>query len=64
MGQSPPSDTLIFAYIFSITLGMTVAVYLLRGLRILTFIPGGLLSILILLSISSGIIYGILKTRR
>ncbi|MGQ4649672.1 hypothetical protein [Lyngbya aestuarii] len=64
MSSSPPSDTLKFAYTFGITLAITVFVYLLRGFGLLTFIPGGVIYLLILLSIATGIIYGIQKTRR
>ncbi len=64
MSPSPPSDTLIYAYIFAISLAVTVFVYVLRGLGILTFIPGGVLWLLILLTIGTGIVYGIQKTRR
>jgi len=41
--------------IFFIVLGITIAVWLLRGFGILTFIPGGSLWVLILLSITTGI---------
>jgi hypothetical protein len=53
-----------FAYIFSITLGSAILVYLLRGFRIVTFLPGGVLLVLIVLAISSGITYGVLITKR
>lgn len=66
MKQFTPSETLIFAYIFSVTLGITLVMYILRGLAIpgFTAIPGGILWMLILLSITTGIIYGVQKTRR
>lgn len=51
-------------YIFASVLGLTIAIYLLRGMGVLGFIPGGTLWVLILLSIASGIAYGIQKTRR
>lgn len=51
-------------YIFASVLGLTIAIYLLRGMGVLGFIPGGTLWVLILLSIASGIFYGIQKTRR
>jgi hypothetical protein len=38
--------------------------YLLRGFEIVTFIPGGILWFLILLSIGTGLVYGVQKTRR
>ncbi len=53
-----------FAYIFSITLGLSILVYLLRGFQVVTFVPGGILLILILLAIASGFTYSILITKR
>lgn len=41
--------------IFFILLGTTVLVWLLRGLGVLTFIPGGVIWLLILLSVVTGI---------
>ena len=52
------------AYIFASLVGLTTMLYLLRGMGVLGFMPGGTLWILILLSIASGIAYGIYKTRR
>ncbi|CCI15769.1 conserved hypothetical protein [Microcystis aeruginosa PCC 9806] len=43
---------------------VTVLVYVLRGMGILSFLPGGLILLLILSSVVTGIIYGIDKTRR
>ena len=43
---------------------VTVFVYILRGMGILSFLPGGLILLLILSSVVTGIIYGIDKTRR
>lgn len=64
MSPSPPSEARKLAYAFGITLAITVIIYLLRGFGILTFLPGGIIYLLILLSIGVGIIYGIQKTRR
>ncbi|MEQ8756812.1 hypothetical protein [Coleofasciculus sp. G1-WW12-02] len=64
MSPLPPSDTLIYAYIFSISVAVTFVVYILRGFGILSFIPGGILWLLILLSIATGVIYGVQKTKR
>jgi hypothetical protein len=61
--QTPNPETLISS-IFASVVGLTVAVYLLRGFGILTFIPGGVIWILILLSIATGIAYGVQRTRR
>ena len=43
---------------------VTVLVYILRGMGILSFLPGGLILLLILSSVVTVIIYGIDKTRR
>ncbi|KAB0239422.1 hypothetical protein EZJ55_01105 [Microcystis aeruginosa EAWAG127a] len=43
---------------------VTVLVYILRGIGILSFLPGGLILLLILSSVVTGILYGIDKTRR
>jgi uncharacterized membrane protein len=42
--------------IFGILLGMSVAVWVLRGFGILTFIPGGIIWLLLLGAIAIGII--------
>ncbi|GBE75655.1 MAG: hypothetical protein ACK5N2_02685 [bacterium] len=55
------------SYLKSLFLGfllVTVLVYILRGMGILSFLPGGLILLLILSSVVTGIIYGIDKTRR
>ncbi|MFN6187901.1 MAG: hypothetical protein ACK460_17720 [Microcystis sp.] len=43
---------------------VTVLVYVLRGMGILSFLPGGLILLLILSSVVTGILYGIAKPRR
>ena len=53
-----------FSYLFSISLGLSILVYLLRGFGIVTFLPGGILLGLILLAISTFFIYSILITKR
>jgi hypothetical protein len=53
-----------FAYIFSTALGLSILLYLLRGFRIVTFFPGGILLVLIFLAVSTGFIYSILSTQR
>ena len=53
-----------FAYLFSISLGLSILVYLLRGFGIVTFIPGGILLGLIILTISTFFTYSILITKR
>ncbi|MBW4650877.1 MAG: hypothetical protein KME06_19615 [Kastovskya adunca ATA6-11-RM4] len=64
MTPTPPSDTQVLAYLFAISLAVTLIVYVLRGFTILSFLPGGVLNLLILLSIAIGIAYGVQKTRR
>jgi hypothetical protein len=49
---------------FSISVAVTIVVYIFRGLAILSFMPGGILWLLILLSIATGVIYGVQKTKR
>ncbi len=63
MNQPPPSRALIAFYIFATILSITILVYLLRGFGILGFIPGAVIWVLILLSIATGIISGVQRTR-
>ena len=53
-----------FSYLFSISLGLSILVYLLRGFGIVTLLPGGILLGLILLAISTFFIYSVLITKR
>jgi hypothetical protein len=56
-----------FAYLFSITLGLSILVYLLRGFQvelITTLMPGSILLGLIILTISTFFIYSISITKR
>jgi hypothetical protein len=56
-----------FAYLFSITLGLSILVYLLRGFQVqlvTSLMPGGVLLGLIVLAISTFFIYSILITKR
>ncbi|MBD0343565.1 MAG: hypothetical protein ICV63_01750 [Coleofasciculus sp. Co-bin14] len=64
MTPSPESQTL--TYTFAITLTITFIVYVLRGFGIpgFTALPGGVIWILILLSIVTGLAYGVQRTRR
>ncbi|MEA5627257.1 hypothetical protein [Nostoc sp. UHCC 0251] len=54
MSQSSLNRRLI--QIFGILLGISVAVWVLRGFGILTFIPGGIIWVLLLGAIAIGII--------
>ena len=53
-----------FAYIFSIALGLSILLYLLRGFRIVTFMPGGILLGSIFLAILTFFVYSISITKR
>ncbi|WP_373540277.1 hypothetical protein [Chamaesiphon sp.] len=53
-----------FAYLFSMTLGLSILIYLLRGFAVVTFLPGSVLLGLIILTISTFFIYTILITKR
>jgi hypothetical protein len=46
------------------TLLVTLGVYIFRGVGLLTFIPGGVIWLLILVTVVAGIVYGVDKTRR
>ena len=56
MSQLSKSRERILKQVFGIILGITIAVWTLRGFGILTFIPGGIIWFLILLSITTGIL--------
>lgn len=60
MSQSAKSK--ITLRIFGILLGSTILIWLLRGFGILTFIPGGLILILLVLAIAVGI-FSLLQRR-
>jgi hypothetical protein len=53
-----------FSYLLSLSLGLSILVYLLRGFGIVTFVPGGVLLGLIGLAIVTFFIYSILITKR
>ncbi|HEY9626016.1 MAG TPA: hypothetical protein V6C84_01835 [Coleofasciculaceae cyanobacterium] len=50
--------------VFLALLGVTAALWVLRGLGLLTFLPGGLLWLLILLTIGAGVVSGLQWTKR
>ena len=56
MTNSPKLRTPLFARIFGIILAITLIIWLLRGLGVLTFIPGGIIWLLLFLSIGTGVI--------
>ncbi|KAM3089609.1 hypothetical protein ACKFKG_33250 [Phormidesmis sp. 146-35] len=51
------------AVVYLVVLGLTAIVWLLRGIGLLTFIPGFILWVLILLSIALTIVNGWIETR-
>jgi hypothetical protein len=53
-----------FSYLFSLSLGLSILVYLLRGFGIVTFLPGGVLLGLIVMAIVTFFVYSILITKR
>ena len=50
--------------IFFISLMGFIALYILRGIGLLAFIPGGTIMALLMMAIISGLTWGILKTKR
>jgi hypothetical protein len=49
--------------LFTFLLTLTIVVYILRGLAILAMMPGGVIWALILMTIASGLLAALLKTR-
>lgn len=54
-----PSTTIFF-----LLLGVTITFWVLRGVGLLTFFPGGVIWVLIFLTVGAGIIDVVQKTRR
>jgi hypothetical protein len=52
------------AFLFGVIVIATIAIYVLRGIGILTFIPGGVFWLLLLLAIFTGLAYSFAKSRR
>ena len=50
--------------IFYLSLVSFIFLYLLRGIGIITFLSGGVIMMLLLTAVISGLSWGILKTRR
>ncbi|NJL00152.1 MAG: hypothetical protein HC910_06120 [Spirulinaceae cyanobacterium SM2_1_0] len=61
--MTPRSETIISS-LFFMTLGLTTVVYVLRGLAIFAFLPGGILWLLFLLSLGTGLLFLAEKMRR
>ncbi|WP_333455167.1 hypothetical protein [Microcoleus sp. Pol10D4] len=61
MTNSPRFQMRLSTRIFLTILGLTLLVWILRGVGILTFIPGGVVWILILFSFVAGILSTLLR---
>lgn len=53
-------ETIVFLFF----LGITIAVWVLRGLTLLAFLPGGVLWLLIVLTFGAGIVEFLQRTKR
>lgn len=62
--MTTPQSESIATSLFLVSSIFTVVVYLLRGFGLLSFLPGGVIWLLVLLVIGSGVFYGVEKTRR
>ncbi|MGK7925518.1 MAG: hypothetical protein AB4290_09770 [Spirulina sp.] len=60
----PPQSETIISNLFYMVVGLAILVYLLRGMGILSFIPGGVIWFLILSAIATGILFFVEKSRR
>ncbi len=49
---------------FITSLAIFVIVYILRGFDVLSFLPGGIILLLLLITLSSGLAWGIKRTLR
>jgi hypothetical protein len=54
----------VLAKIFFISLVGFITLYLLRGLGMITFLPGGIIAAFLMTAVVSGLSWGIIKTRR
>ncbi|MBW4660349.1 MAG: hypothetical protein KME15_16870 [Drouetiella hepatica Uher 2000/2452] len=50
--------------VFLALLGVATALWILRGFGLLTFLPGGILWVLMLLTIGAGVVSGLQWTKR
>ena len=55
---------LMLSKIFYLSLMGFIFLYLLRGIGMITFLPGGVIMILLIAAVISGLTWGILKTSR
>lgn len=54
----------LLSKIFTYSALAFLVTYILRGFGILSFLPGGIILILLLITISTGLMWGIVKTLR
>ncbi|NJL82852.1 MAG: hypothetical protein HC890_07695 [Chloroflexaceae bacterium] len=64
MSRDRRSNSLKLGIFFLSALILTLVVYVLRGMAILSFIPGGLILLLLAITLFSGLAYGIALTNR
>lgn len=50
--------------VFLLALGVTIAVWVLRGVGLLTFLPGMVIWILLLITVGAGVVDIVQRTRR
>ncbi len=50
--------------LFLMLLGITLGIWIMRGFGVLTFIPGGLIWILLLATIGTGVVYVVQRSKR
>ena len=64
MSQSTPPRNFLLAFLFWGSLVLTITVYIMRGVAVLSGLPGWILLVLIGVTLIIGILYGIDQTRR
>ncbi|MGJ5673675.1 MAG: hypothetical protein ACR9NN_08730 [Nostochopsis sp.] len=62
MSQSSSKLNRRLTQLVGVILGITIAIWVLRGFGILTFIPGGILLLLLMVAIAIGILNHLQKT--
>lgn len=61
MSNFPNLQSLSFSYIFLGLVGLTIMIWVLRGVGLLAFIPSSLIWILLFLSVGTGILNSLLR---
>ncbi len=62
MSQSSSKLNRRLTQLVGVILGITIAIWVLRGFGILTFIPGGIILILLMVAIAIGVLSHLQKT--